>query len=152
MSSRLDKHEVRDRPGKCVKCKMCMKAGCPALNFRDGTFSSTALPATAAGYVCRYARKKLSRGRYRTMKKNDTKSILLVGVADRGPYLPLRSFQKGWSERVMTSRCQRSMECHSARKRYHTCQVWDRGLLSCSSRRRSRCTCCIRKGRGGTLA
>ena len=21
---------------KCVKCKMCMKAGCPALNFRDG--------------------------------------------------------------------------------------------------------------------
>ncbi len=21
---------------KCIKCKMCMKAGCPALNFRDG--------------------------------------------------------------------------------------------------------------------
>jgi len=22
---------------KCVKCKMCLKAGCPAVNFRDGT-------------------------------------------------------------------------------------------------------------------
>ncbi len=86
------------------------------------------------------------------MKMNDTKASFLVGVGGQGTILASKILSEGLVRKgydVMMS------EIHGMSQRGGSVTTHVRfgtEVSSCSSRRRSGCPCCIRKGRGGTLA